>query len=199
MARIEPLSRQDLPQFEDGFAIVEQTMGFVPNSMFTMARVPGLLEGFQALAFAVMGNQLVPRPLGQMVAQVASTAAGCRYCQAHTGHTAERLGVAPEKLADLWTFESSPHFDDAERAALRLALHAGSVPNVSTEEDFVECRKHFDEAQIASIVATISLFGYLNRWNDTMATDLEPSPTEFGETVLADAGWEIGKHAGAGD
>lgn len=196
MARIEPLSRKDLAQFEDGFAIVEQAMGFVPNSMFTMARVPGLLEGFQALAFAVLGNPMIPGPLAQMVAQVASTAAGCRYCQAHTGHSAERLGVPPEKLADLWTFESSAHFDDAERAALRLALHAGSVPNESTDEDFAECRKYFNEAEIASIIGVISLFGYLNRWNDTMATDLEESPTTFGNTVLADAGWEIGKHGG---
>jgi AhpD family alkylhydroperoxidase len=196
MARIAPLRREDLPEFEGGFAIVEQAMGFVPNSMFTMARVPGLLEGFQSLAFAVMGSELVPRALGQMVAQVVSNAAGCRYCQAHTGHSAQRLGVSEEKLADLWTFETSPHFDDAERAALRLALHAGQVPNATTEEDFAACRKHFSEEQIASLVATISLFGYLNRWNDTMATDLEPSPTSFGHDVLGASGWEAGKHAG---
>ena len=131
-----------------------------------------------------------------MVAQVASTAAGCRYCQAHTAHSAERLGVSEEKLADLWMFETSDHFDDAERAALRLAFHAGSQPNVATDEDFADCAVHFDDAQISAIVATISLFGYLNRWNDTMATDLEDSPTRFGERVLAPNGWEAGKHAG---
>lgn len=198
MARIEPLPREDLAQYEDGFAVVEQTMGFVPNSMFTMARVPGLLEGFQALAFAVLGQSKIPRDLTQMVAQVTSTAAGCRYCQAHTGHSAHRLGVSEEKLADLWSFETSDHFDDAERAALRLAFHAGSVPNAATDEDFENCRKYFDEDEITSIVATISLFGYLNRWNDTMATDLEASPIAFGQNVLANNGWEVGKHGGAG-
>ncbi len=194
MARVEPLAREDLAEFEDGFAMVEQMMGFVPNSMFTMARVPGLLPAFQQLGRAVLGNSLIPLDLAQMVAQVASTAAGCRYCQAHTAHTAERAGVAEAKLAELWNFETSEHFDDAERAALRLALHAGSVPNVASDEDFAACREHFSDEQIASIVAVISFFGYLNRWNDTMATSLEEAPLEFGRRVLGAAGWNAGEH-----
>jgi len=37
--------------------------------------------------------------------------------------------------------------------------------------------------------------GYLNRWNDTMATELEDIPLAFGNNVLAKRGWEAGKHA----
>lgn len=196
MARIEPLPREELAEFDAGYAMVEDVMGFVPNSMFTMPRVPGLLPAFQALAGTVLMNGLISRELTQMVAQVASSAAGCRYCQAHTAHTAERVGVSDEKLADLWLFETSPHFDDAERAALRLAFKAGSQPNVATDEDFAACAEFFDEAQISAIVATVSLFGFLNRWNDTMATDLEEHPMEFGNRVLGAGGWEPGKHAG---
>ncbi len=195
MARVEPLAREELGEFEERFALVEQMMGFVPNSMFTMARVPGLLGAFQQLGAVVLGSPLIPRELAQMVAQVASTAAGCRYCQAHTGHTAERVGVSEEKLADLWVFETSEHFSDAERAALRLALNAGAVPNTVTDEHFAACREHFSDEEIASIVAVISFFGYLNRWNDTMATDLEDDPLEFGHRVLGAAGWEAGNHA----
>ena len=195
MARIEPIPREELAEFEPGFDMVEQMMGFVPNSMPTMARVPGLLPAFQALGRAILMNGLIPPELGQMVAQVASTAAGCRYCQAHTAGTAARLGVSEEKLADLWLFETSDHFDDAERAALRLAFKAASQPNAATDEDFAVCAEFFDEAQISAIVATVSFFGFLNRWNDTMATDLEEHPLTFGGRVLADAGWEPGKHA----
>lgn len=196
MARVDPLTREELAEFEPGFQMVEQVMGFVPNSMFTMARVPGVLPTFQAMAGAILMNGVISRELTQMVAHIASVAAGCRYCQAHTAHSAERVGVSEEKLADLWVFETSPRFDAAERAALRLALHAASQPNVATEADFAACREHYDDAQISAIVATVSLFGYLNRWNDTMATDLEDGPMEFGHRVLADAGWEAGKHAG---
>jgi hypothetical protein len=38
------------------------------------------------------------------------------------------------------------------------------------------------------------LFGWLNRWNDTMATDLETHPLEFGLSTLSDSGWVPGKH-----
>jgi AhpD family alkylhydroperoxidase len=193
--RIDPIPRSDLARFEDRFALAEDAMGFVPNSLFTMARVPGLFETFSDLAGVVLRNELVPRPLVQMVALVASTASGCRYCQAHTAHTAERVGVSADKLADIWSYETSDHFDDAERAALRIAQAGGSTPNEATDEMFDVARQFFDDDQLAAIVAVIALFGYLNRWNDTVATQLEDMPTAFGRRVLASGGWEVGKHA----
>lgn len=196
MARVDPLPDEQLADHAARFAMVESAMGFVPNSMPTMARVPGLAEALAGIGGAVFGNPRVPVALSQMVAQVASSAAGCRYCQAHTAHSAKNLGIPEEKLADLWNFERSEHFDDAERAALTLAFHAGSVPNTTTEEHFVELRKHYDDDQIAGIVAAIAMFGFLNRWNDTMATDLEGVPHEFGNRVLGAGGWEPGRHAG---
>jgi AhpD family alkylhydroperoxidase len=194
MARVTPLPPESLTEFTDHFAMVEAMMGFVPNSMPTMARLPGLLDAFSKMGAAVIGNTSLPTGLVQMVAQIASSAAGCRYCQAHTAHTAESMGVSHAKLGDLWLFETSDHFDDAERAALRLAFHAGQVPNVATDEDFVELRHHYDDDQITGIVAAISIFGFLNRWNDTMATDLEDAPMAFGQRVLASNGWEPGSH-----
>jgi hypothetical protein len=41
----------------------------------------------------------------------------------------------------------------------------------------------------------VALFGFMNRWNDTMATPLEAEPLEVGEKHLAGRGWEVGKHA----
>lgn len=195
MARVDPLDRETLSEFEKGFAAVESVMGFVPNSMFTMARVPGLLPAFQQIAGTVFANGLISPQLGQMVAMVASVASGCRYCQAHTGHSAERLGIGEDKLADIWTYETSPHFDEAERSALAIASHAAMAPNQATDEMFARAREHFSDDQLAAIVAMISLFGWLNRWNDTMATTLEASPTEFGERVISSNGWHAGKHA----
>jgi len=195
MPNVDPLPSDQLTEHEERFAVVEELMGFVPNSMKTMARVPGLVEAFGGLGGAVFMNGLISPQLVQMVAMVASTGAGCRYCQAHTSHSAHRLGVPEDKIAALWAFETSELFDDAERAALRLAFHAGQVPNSTTPEHFDELRKHYSDDQIAAIVSVCSLFGYLNRWNDTMATALEESPTAFGERVLAPGGWEAAKHA----
>jgi AhpD family alkylhydroperoxidase len=194
MPRIDPIPRAELAQHEDRFALAEQAMGFVPNSLFTMARVPQLFETFSDLAGVVLRNELVPRPLIQMVALVASTAAGCRYCQAHTGHTAERVGVSEEKLAAIWSYETSDHFDEAERAALRIAKAGGSHPNEATDEMFDTARRFYRDDQLAAIVAVVALFGYLNRWNDTIATQLEDAPTAFGNRVLGASGWTVDKH-----
>jgi alkylhydroperoxidase family enzyme len=194
MSRVGPLRRDELGEYEEGFALVEAFMGFVPSSLYVMARVPGLLEGFTGLAGVAFTNGLLPADLTQLVGHVTSAASGCRYCQAHTAAHAEHLGVPEEKLTELWSFETSEHFDDAERAALRLAFHAGQQPNAATDEDFAACREHFTDEQITAIVAVCSVFGYLNRWNDTMATILEAVPRDTADRVLASQGWTVGKH-----
>jgi alkylhydroperoxidase family enzyme len=140
-------------------------------------------------------NGLISEELAQMIAHVTSSAAGCRYCQAHTVAHAEHLGGGADKLADLWVFETSERFDDAERAALRLALHAGQSPNAVTDAVFAECRRYYSDDQITAIVAVCALFGFLNRWNDTMATTLESVPQQSAERHLANAGWTPEKHA----
>lgn len=194
MTRLTPLPPADVEHLTEQFEATKGLLGFVPNSMPTMARVPGLAEAFGSLGAAIFINSGVPITLLQMVAQVASSASGCRYCQAHTAASAHNLGVSEDKLADLWQWETSEHYDDAERAALRLALNAASVPNTTSDGHFDDLRQHFDDNQIAGIVATISLFGFLNRWNDTIATELETEPLDFAQRILAPGGWEPGRH-----
>ncbi len=195
MAHITPLDRSELPDFEAGFEIIEAVMGFVPRSMFTMGRNPELLKAFSALSFTVLGPGRIDGGLKQLVAHVASTAAGCRYCQAHTASSATRNGVDESKVEAVWSFETDDQFSRAERAALRLARDAATVPNATTAEHFDDLAPHFDQEQVVELVAVISLFGWLNRWNDTMATDLEDEPLGFGREHLAAQGWEPGKHA----
>ncbi|MCZ6784643.1 MAG: carboxymuconolactone decarboxylase family protein [Proteobacteria bacterium] len=195
MTRIEPLSRAELAEFEPFFQIVEQGMGFVPTSLFAMGRRPELLRAFAGLSGTILGPSRLEPELKSLVSFVASRAAGCSYCQAHTGHTARRNGASPEKIASSFEYETSPLFDPRERAALRLAHHAALVPNEATNAHFEDLRRHFDDETILEIVAVIALFGYLNRWNDTLATTLEDAPTAFAAETLGEAGWEPGKHA----
>jgi alkylhydroperoxidase family enzyme len=195
MANLNPINPESAPELEPVFDRMRAVLGFVPNSVLTMARVPGLGAAFTSLAGPILRNDLLEPELVQMVALAASNAAGSRYCQAHTSHAGHRVGVAETKLADVYRFESSDSFDGAERAALRLAFAASSIPNTSSPEHFTALRQHFDETQIAAIVAVISLFGFLNRWNDTIGTELEPAARRFGERVLSGEGWVVGKHA----
>lgn len=195
MPHVRPLAREDLGQFEPFFKLAEQMMGgFVPNSLFTMGHRPEILQAFMMLAGAINGPGTVDPGLKQLVAYVASNAAGCRYCQAHTSTHAAHAGVAAEKIEHAFEFEGHPVFSDAERAALRLARDSALIPNLVEAEHFEALRRHFDEPQIVELVAVCALFGFLNRWNDTMSTELETVPRAFAERHLEGAGWEAGKH-----
>lgn len=195
MSRIEPLKREDLPQHKDLFAMVEAGMGFLPNSLLTMARKPGLVEAFGGLAGLIQLQTSLPSELARMISYMTSRSAGCQYCQAHTHHGVAAAGVADEKADAIWEYETSPLYSEAERAALRIAQAAAQVPNAVTDADFDALRAHFSEEQIVDIVSIIALFGFLNRWNDTMATALEAQPLDHAEHHLAKSGWTVGKHA----
>ena len=93
MPRIEPIPRDELPRYEPTFQLVEAAMGFVPSSMRTMAKVPELFEAFSRLAGTITMIGEIDPGLAQMIAHVASTASGCRYCQAHTAAHAAHIGV----------------------------------------------------------------------------------------------------------
>lgn len=197
MARIDPLGEAELAPFADLLAGIEARMGFVPNSMKTMARRPALLKGFMALAMGVIGPGCsLPPELQQMVAHIASAASGCRYCQAHTAHMAVHAGADPAKIADVWAHETSPRFTPAEKAALALAQAAAEQPNRAGPAHFEAARAHFGDDQIVEIVGIVAFFGFLNRWNDTMGTTLEDSPLAFAEAHLGGLGWTVGKHGG---
>ncbi len=194
MSHLDGLDRESIKALEPIIAATEAAMGFVPNSYYAMAHWPELLKSFSGLAATVIASGEIERGLKQLVAYVSSTAAGCRYCQAHTSHNAERAGVSIEKIQAAFEFETSDLFNDRERAALRVALHAGMVPNAVESAHFDALKAHFTEKQIAEIVAVISLFGFLNRWNDTFATTLEEDAVNFAETNLSSLGWVIDKH-----
>ena len=196
MARINPILREDAPELEDIFIRAEQALGFVPNSFFAMGRRPAILRAFTRLAREVIGVPgKVSLPLKRMAGYMASRSAGCQYCSAHTAETASVVdGIPPEKVAEIWEYETSTMFDDAERAVLRVAQGAGVSPNSVSDQDMDDLRKYFDDDQIVELVSAICLFGWLNRWNDTMATDLESRPLNFGLTNLSESGWVPGKH-----
>ena len=195
MPHLDPLPWDAVPQFRERFEHYQNTRGFVPNSILTMARRPAIAEAFMDLNRAVLYEGTVPEELKMLVSLVTSQASGCRYCQAHITNLSSIYSASDEKIRAVWDFETSPLFSPAERAALRLGYHSALVPNEVTAADFDELKRHFDESQIVEIVGTIALFGYLNRWNDTMATQLETKAVDVANRAIGAVGWTAGKHA----
>lgn len=195
MAHMKPLPASTTPALADDFALFERILGFVPNSLLTMQRRPDMVKGFGALTRAVMdpGGD-VDLGFMRLVAHFASRAAGCQYCEAHSLIAAEIHGIEEEKVAAVWDYQTSPLYSDAERVALDYALAAGSVPNTVDEPLMRRMREHWSDNQIVQILGAVCLYGFLNRWNDSMATDLEDAPKQLGDQVLARGGWTGGKH-----
>ncbi|MBB6522041.1 carboxymuconolactone decarboxylase family protein [Pseudoteredinibacter isoporae] len=195
MAHLRPLDREEMDdELQALYQHYENTRGFMPNSIRTMARRPNIAKRFGALNQAVLYEGTVSEELKMLVSLISSQASGCRYCQSHMANLSSIYKASDKKIAAVWEFESSELFDEGERAALRLAYKASLLPNEASNEDFAELAKHFDEGQVVEIVASVALFGFLNRWNDTMSTELETLPKQVAERALQDTDWEVGKH-----
>lgn len=194
MPRLAPLNRDELGELAPVIEGIEAQMGYVPNSLMTLGRKPELVKAVFGFAGAAMAPGDVGADLKNMLAQITSKSAGCVYCQAHTGHASHTVGISAEKEAAIWEYETSDLFTEAERAALRVAQGAAQVPNAVSDEDFEALKAHFTDDQIVEIIAVVAAFGFFNRWNDTMATELESSPLRYAQDELGPKGWAVGKH-----
>lgn len=193
MARLDPMTDVSDENASAALLRLEQLVGYRPNALATMARLPGMLEGVLALVDVVLRSPgVVPENLKWLIAFAVSSAAGCPYSACHAAHGAEHLGETLDRVCAVLTDPGGPLFSAAERSALALA---GAVGRQSVEASQVaDARAHYDERGLAEIVAVCSLFGWFNRWNSTLATDLEPEPTEFALQNLSHAGWRPGIH-----
>ncbi|MCU0408715.1 MAG: carboxymuconolactone decarboxylase family protein, partial [Bacteroidales bacterium] len=190
-----PASEKEDPELEKLIEFYTETLGFCPNSIKTMYHRPEIAYAFIGLNKAVMENKgRVTSSLKRLIGYVSSNAAGCRYCQAHTIRAAERYGTPGEKLANIWDFRTHSAFSEAERAALEFALASSTIPNGVNDEIADRLREHWDEGEITEILGVVALFGFLNRWNDSMGTELEEGAAESAEKLLKASGWSSGKH-----
>ncbi|HMX41997.1 MAG TPA: carboxymuconolactone decarboxylase family protein, partial [Saprospiraceae bacterium] len=174
MSLISPLPPDHDQEVAELAQFFNETLGFCPNSVLTMQRRPAIAKAFIGLNKAVMENKgRVSSALKRLIGYIASLTAGCQYCQAHTIRAAERYGASDDKLQHIWDYRTHPAFSDAERAALDFAVAASSVPNGVDDDIATRLRLHWDEGEIVEMLGVIALFGYLNRWNDSMGTTLE--------------------------
>lgn len=195
MPLVTPLSPDHDSDTQSLAAFFNETLGFCPNSVLTMQHRPAISKAFINLNKAVMQNDgRVSAALKRMIAWVGSNATGCRYCQAHAIRAAERYGAEQEQLDNIWDYRTHSAFSNAERAALDFSLAASQVPNAVDENIKNELYKYWNEGEIVEMLGVISLFGFLNRWNDSMGTTLEDDAIESGEKLLGKNGWKTGKH-----
>ena len=190
-----PLDRNANKETEEMATFYEETLGFTPNSLFTMMHRPRIAYAFMEMNKAVMENKgRVTSALKRQLAYLSSMTAGCRYCEAHAVRAAVRYGSEEDKLNHIWEYKTYPAFTDAERAVFDFAIAASSIPNAVDDDIAENMRKYWEEGEIVEILGVIALFGYLNRWNDSMGTQLEEPAAADGNQYLGKNGWNRGKH-----
>ena len=198
MTRMEPLPVEacEDPELRATMDHFVNTLGFVPNSLLTMQRVPAIAKATIQFNKAVFGpDGKIDLGFKRLIANAASAASGCQYCRAHTAVSAGRHGIEDEKIEALFEYRTSPLFTDKERIAIDFAMAAASVPNAVTDDMYAQLAEHWTEDEIVELLGVVCMFGVFNRWNDSMATPLEDEPMAIGQALLSDAGWEAGKHA----
>lgn len=195
MPLVTPLLADSNTEVAELAEFFNETLGFCPNSVLTMMHRPKIAKAFIELNMAVMENQgRVTSALKRLIAYVSSNVTGCRYCQAHTIRAAERYGAEQEQLDNIWKYQTHSAFSPAERAALDFSVAASTVPNGVDADIQAGLHEYWNDDEIVELLGVISLFGYLNRWNDSMATTLEEGAIASGESLLAHQGWCVEKH-----
>ena len=187
LAPLADLAGADAPE---GLQALVDFLGYRPNALLTMARKPGLLPAILELVQVALQR---PGPLDEglrlLAATEASRSAGCGYSAAHTAHAAEHAGVSLLKLAELDRYDSSPHYTAREKAALALASIAAQpmadAAHARREEAFAAVRLYFEDDEVVDLVTVISAFGWFNRWNTLVGSELEAEPA----TIVAQLPW----------
>lgn len=119
-------------------------------------------------AGSAAAHSVLPPGTANLVMTRASQINGCAVCVDMHTKDAEAEGETSVRLNLVAAWRDAKVFTEAERAAFelteqatRLADGAGGV----TDEVWARAAKHYDEDQLAALVATISAINAYNRFN----------------------------------
>ena len=132
--------------------------------------VPGALAALQRLSTVAAHHAEIAESTRLFVALRASQINGCSVCCDMHSRELKALGEPDERLFPLAAWREASYFSEAERAALALteaATRLADRPDPVPDEVWDEAARHYDEAQLASLVLAIAS---INAWNRINAT-----------------------------
>jgi len=100
----------------------------------------------------LLNGGVLPVPLKEMCRVLISMKHGCGYCSTVRSRIAHQSGLTEEKLMATIDFESSPLFDERERAALRFAARfKESDDAIDSDQAYDDLKAHFTEEEIVEL------------------------------------------------
>ncbi len=119
-----------------------------------------------ANAALVIEQSPLPRSTRELVSLRASQINGCGWCADMHTKEAAAAGETPVRLNLVATWRESTVFSEAERAALAMAEEGTRLADAATgvsDETWARVRAHYDDDQIAALIAEIALINAANR------------------------------------
>lgn len=178
MQRISSLNLDQVPNLVPMLKAGEAVMGFLPEDALIMAHCPEMLKASADFITTVLTGGTVDGGLKRMMGFVFSQANGCQYCSAHTSFTALKNGISEDKMKEIWNYKNSSSFSAKEKSALTFAIKSGNHPNQTKDTDFDDLKIYFSEKEIVELTFTLSLYAFLNNFNDTIKTKVEQLPLD---------------------
>ena len=134
-------------------------------------------------------------------------ASGCTHCQVHgTRWLYESLedqhgvGTVPDEamrdIYDLFDFERSDRFSDAQLAAFRFARDSGPLPAKTTAVHIEDLRRHFSNRQIQELMMIIGAGSRLSAGQQANVTVTDRTSMAWALRDLVPIGWRPGGHLG---
>ncbi|BCJ48503.1 alkyl hydroperoxide reductase AhpD [Actinoplanes ianthinogenes] len=119
------------------------------------------------LALDTAAKQGLDPALVELVQIRASQINRCAYCLEYHTTDARKAGEDEQRIHQLSAWEESLLYSAAERAALALTEAVTLLPGGVSDEIFDEAARHFDEEQLAHLLAVIFTVNTWNRMNVT--------------------------------
>ncbi|MFJ8658270.1 carboxymuconolactone decarboxylase family protein [Streptomyces sp. NPDC093795] len=115
---------------------------------------------------ALEGSSL-PAATQELVKIRASQINGCGFCLDMHTKDATAAGESPQRLHMVAAWREATVFTDAERAALELTEQGTRLADGGrvTDEAWANAAKHYDDEQLAALVAAIAIINAFNRGN----------------------------------
>jgi AhpD family alkylhydroperoxidase len=129
--------------------------------------LPDAMKALYALNKAARSGS-VSESTHQLVHLRVSQINGCSVCVDMHARELKDGGEKDERIWGVGAWRESPHFTDAERAALALAeclTRLADRPDAVPDAEWADAAKHYDEQELASLLVSIAGINVWNRLN----------------------------------
>jgi AhpD family alkylhydroperoxidase len=160
------------------FAKMEQRRSAILNLHRAVANSPNALRNFIRLGNSLLVHGALPPVLRELAILRVGQMTGADYEWAHHVPIARQAGVSEEQIAELGDWQTSPHYDDRERAVLRYVESVTSAVAVP-DEVFRDVRVHLSETELVELTLVAGYWGMVARLLVALEIDLEPSFVQY--------------------